>query len=236
MNIQQFTYEPARNVRAILNDKGEPLFLAKDVCQVLEITDTQQAVERLDEDEKLMRTVHVSGQNRQAWFVTESGLYSLIFTSRKPEAKAFKKWVTSVLLPTLRKTGKIELTDKNIRRNMLPEVQVQNARQVNNANFRQGGVQLVKNHNTEIEKAITGKAPSEWRAIGKQKGYPSKIYNSGKQVIRKERPADACCISTADDLVKEGYSLAQAIEIAKAFKSGFQKSIDYGIVPHELTA
>ena len=119
---------------------------------------------------------------------------------------------------------------------MLPEVQVQNARQVNNANFRQGGVQLVKHHNTEIEQAITGKAPSEWREIGKKKGYPSKIYNSGKQVIRQERPAEACCISTADDLVKEGYSLAQAIEIAKAFKSGFQKSLDYGIKPHELTA
>ena len=236
MNIQQFTYEPARNVRAILNDKGEPLFLAKDVCEVLDIDSSRDAVARLDDDQKLMSVVTTSGQNRQMTFVTESGLYELIFSSRKAEAKAFRKWVTSVLLPTLRKTGKIELTDKNIRRNMIPEVQVQNARQVNNVNFRQGGVQLVKNHNTEIEKAITGKAPSEWRAIGKQKGYPSKIYNSGKQVIRQERPADACCISTADDLVKEGYSLAQAIEIAKAFKGGFQKALDYGVTPHELTA
>lgn len=235
MNIQQFTYEPARNLRAILSDKGEPLFMAKDVCEVLGLENVGQALIRLDEEDKINITINDGNRgNPNKLFITESGLYNLIFTSTKPEAKAFKKWVTSVLLPTLRKTGKIDLSDKNIRRNMLPEVQVQNARQVNNANFRNGGVQLVKSHNTEIEKAITGKAPSEWRAIGKQKGYPSKIYNSGKQVIRKERPADACCISTADDLVQEGYSLSQALEVAKAFRMGFQKALDYGIKPYEL--
>lgn len=235
MNLQQFTYEPARNVRAILDDKGEPLFMAKDVCDVLGLENVSKALTRLDDEDKTSITISdVSMGTPVRWFVTESGLYNLIFTSTKPEAKVFKKWVTSVLLPTLRKTGKYDLTEKKIRRNMIPEVQVHNAKQVNNQNFRQGGVQLVKSHNTEVEKAITGKTPAQWREHGKQIGLPSKVYNSGKAVIREVAPAKACAISTADDLVKEGYSTPQAIRIAKAFENGFAEMLKIGITPYEL--
>lgn len=84
---------------------NNPLFIAADVCEFLGIADTSQAMERLDDDEKLMRVIYASGQKREMWVINESGLYSLIFKSRKPEARAFRKWVTSEVLPTIRKTG-----------------------------------------------------------------------------------------------------------------------------------
>jgi hypothetical protein len=80
-------------------------FIAKDVCQILELDDTSKAISRLDDDEKLIRTLFVSGQNRDIWTITESGLYSLIFTSRKSVARRFKKFITSVVIPEIRKTG-----------------------------------------------------------------------------------------------------------------------------------
>ena len=84
---------------------GEPWFAAKDVCNILGLSDVSMTVKRLDDDEKLTQTVFVSGQGREMWFINESGLYALIFQSRKPEAKTFRKWVTKEVLPNIRKHG-----------------------------------------------------------------------------------------------------------------------------------
>ena len=92
-------------VRTVLGEVGESWFVAADVCDALGLGDTSKACSRLDDDEKLIRTMFVSGQNREVLTVNESGLYSLILTSRKAEAKRFKKWVTSEVLPSIRKTG-----------------------------------------------------------------------------------------------------------------------------------
>lgn len=81
---------------------GEPWFVAADVCKVLEIQNVTQAMGRLDEDERAMLNI---GRQGEATVLNESGLYSLILGSRKPEAKTFKKWVTSEVLPSIRKTG-----------------------------------------------------------------------------------------------------------------------------------
>ena len=91
-------------VRSILID-GNPFFIARDICLNLDIEDTSKAVSRLDGDEKLTRTLFVSGQNRNVTLINESGLYSLVLTSRKDGAKKFKKWITSEVLPQIRKTG-----------------------------------------------------------------------------------------------------------------------------------
>lgn len=82
-----------------------PWFVAKDVCEVLELSDVNKAVSKLDEDEKLIRKLFVSGQNRDMIIVNESGLYTLIMRSNKPEARRFRKWVTSEVLPSIRATG-----------------------------------------------------------------------------------------------------------------------------------
>lgn len=101
--LQIFNFKQ-NEVRTLLIN-GDPFFVAKDVCEVLEINNTSQAVSKLETDEKLMYTLHISGQNRETWIVNESGLYELIFASRKPEAKLFKKWVKQEVLPSIRKHG-----------------------------------------------------------------------------------------------------------------------------------
>jgi prophage antirepressor-like protein len=93
-------------VRTLRDESGEPLFAAADVCKVLGITNTGDALSRLDSDEKRdIGSTDVTGRQQKIWFVTESGVYHLIFTSRKTEAERFRKWVTSEVLPAIRKTG-----------------------------------------------------------------------------------------------------------------------------------
>ena len=104
-----FTFNPSNQPVRVETIGGEPWFVAKDVCDALSIINITDTMNRLDDDEKLTSVVSNSGQGRQMWLVNESGLYNLIFQSRKPEAKAFRKWVTSEVLPTIRKTGRYEL-------------------------------------------------------------------------------------------------------------------------------
>ncbi len=108
-----FTFNPSNAPIRVQVINQNPYFVAKDICKALSLTDTGKTVERLDEDEKLMRTLFVSGQNRPIWLVNESGLYALIFQSRKQEAKAFRKWVTGEVLPSLRRTGTYAVHDND---------------------------------------------------------------------------------------------------------------------------
>lgn len=102
----------SHEVRTVIID-GEPWFVAKDVCDVLDIQNPSDALKSLDADERI--TLDNPEGNPRAGnpltfnAVSESGLYALIFKSRKPQAKAFRKWVTSEVLPQIRKTGKYEV-------------------------------------------------------------------------------------------------------------------------------
>jgi prophage antirepressor-like protein len=84
---------------------GEPWFIAADVCAMLDIKNVSDAVSTLDDDEKLVSVIPRSGQNRPTLLINESGLYNLIFRSKKPSAKEFRKWVTKEVIPAIRKTG-----------------------------------------------------------------------------------------------------------------------------------
>ena len=92
-------------VRARVDEQGNPWFVVKDVCTISEIEKYRDAIARLDEDERGSLLVDTLGGQQKMSAITESGLYSLIFKSRKPEARAFRKWVTAEVLPSLRKTG-----------------------------------------------------------------------------------------------------------------------------------
>ena len=92
------------DVRIILQN-DEPWFVAKDVCECLEISNSRQALSRLDTDEKTDVILNDGSQNRKMNIVNEYGLYSLVLSSRKPEAKEFKRWITHEVLPSLRKYG-----------------------------------------------------------------------------------------------------------------------------------
>ena len=100
MNLQTFDFRQTA-VRTFLQE-GEDWFVAKDVCDVLDISNPTVAVSRLEDDE---RSKFNLGRQGEALIVNEPGLYSLILTSRKPEAKAFKRWVTHEVLPAIRQTG-----------------------------------------------------------------------------------------------------------------------------------
>lgn len=106
--LKVFEYENKRPFR-IIDREGQPWFVLADVCRELDIANIGNAAARLDEDERSsIRNMDVTsaGGNPNLTIINESGLYSLILSSRKAEAKRFKKWVTSEVLPTIRKTGK----------------------------------------------------------------------------------------------------------------------------------
>ncbi|MBN6739141.1 hypothetical protein JKG47_01000 [Acidithiobacillus sp. MC6.1] len=106
-----FEYEGCK-IRVITDDAGEPWWVAVDVCRVLGLDNPTKALLRLDDDEKSQVIDPATLNNTQGTtinnllnIINESGLYSLILTSRKPEAKSFQRWITHEVLPTLRKTG-----------------------------------------------------------------------------------------------------------------------------------
>ena len=104
-NLQIFNNDQFGQIRTTVKD-GAPLFVAADVCRALEIQNHKDAIKRLDDDEKsgvVLTDPH--GRPQETNCVTESGLYSLVLGSRKPEAKAFKRWITHEVLPTIRQTG-----------------------------------------------------------------------------------------------------------------------------------
>ena len=109
--IQVFENSGLGSVRVVMQG-GEPWFVAKDVCECLELTNTAQTISYLDDDEKGITTNDTPGGKQEMSIISEAGLYSLILRSRKPEAKAFKRWVTHDILPSIRKTGGYSMAPK----------------------------------------------------------------------------------------------------------------------------
>lgn len=102
--LQVFNNEEFGQVRTVV--QGEDVwFVAKDICDVLEIKNHRTSISILDDDEKGVHSMDTLGGTQQLQTINESGLYSLVLRSRKPQAKAFKKWVTSEVLPSIRKHG-----------------------------------------------------------------------------------------------------------------------------------
>jgi len=91
-------------IRAIIDGKGNPWFIAKDVCDILGYSNpTQTLLDHLDDDEKAIVSIGLPGPGTN--IISESGLFTLIIRSNKKQARIFRKWVTSEVLPTIRKTG-----------------------------------------------------------------------------------------------------------------------------------
>ena len=111
--FQQFNFEGC-NIRTTVDTCGNPWFVAKDVCDLLEHSDVSMTVKRLEEDEKGTSIICTLGGDQSMTTINESGLYSLIVTSRKPEAKRFKKWVTAEVLPSIRKKGSYRVQPNSV--------------------------------------------------------------------------------------------------------------------------
>lgn len=100
--IVAFDFE-SHDVRVVIGQDGEPRFVAADLLSTLNLD--RKALERLDDDEKGVSSIHTPGGQQEMTVVNESGLFNLVLGSRKPEAKRFKRWVTHEVLPSIRKTG-----------------------------------------------------------------------------------------------------------------------------------
>ena len=109
-NLQIFNFEE-HEIRTLLID-GESYFILKDVCNVLDIGNTTNTQDRLDNDEKTTFD-SIKGLRKDTVFINESGLYSVILSSRKPNAKLFRKWVTNEVLPNILKNGGYLVTEDN---------------------------------------------------------------------------------------------------------------------------
>ncbi len=107
-HLQVFTSDQFGQIRTIEND-GQSWFVAADVCAALELANPTVTVSRLDKDEKAKFNLGLSGG--PAWCVNEPGLYSLVLACRKPQARAFKRWITHEVLPAIRKHGLYAISD-----------------------------------------------------------------------------------------------------------------------------
>lgn len=105
MNELTIFENPEFGQMRVINKNDEPWFVASDVCRALEISNNRDALNRLDADEKDVALTDTLGGQQQMSIVNEPGLYSLVLGSRKPEAKAFKRWITHEVIPSIRKTG-----------------------------------------------------------------------------------------------------------------------------------
>lgn len=115
VDIMPFCFE-SNEVRAVMI-QDEPWFVARDICWVLSLKNVTEALRGLDEDERKQLDTNIINSEvggRGTLVVNESGLYSLVFKSRKAAAKRFRKWVTSEVLPTIRKTGSYDLKEKKV--------------------------------------------------------------------------------------------------------------------------
>lgn len=94
------------DIRVMTDKQGEPWFVLKDICDALNIGNTSKVADRLDTDDlTLSKVIDNRGVHRETFLVSEAGLYEVVIRSDKPEAKAFRRWVTSEVLPSIRTHG-----------------------------------------------------------------------------------------------------------------------------------
>ena len=104
--IKIFKNEMFGEIRTLVNEKGETFFVGKDVAEALGYTNTPKAIrDHVDDDDKLTERFVLSGQARSVVIINESGLYAMVLSSKLPQAREFKRWVTAEVLPQIRQTG-----------------------------------------------------------------------------------------------------------------------------------
>lgn len=153
-NIVAYAYE-GRQFRTIDVD-GRPWFFAKEVCEILEIGNASQAASRLGGDEKDIISNDTPSGTQQMLIVNESGLYALIMSSRKPEAKKFRQWVTKEVLPSIRETGSYSLEQPKTKLEMIAEGFVQMVRLEREHNLLREDVDVLEEKHEALEVKVEG--------------------------------------------------------------------------------
>ena len=114
--VRIFNHEMFGEIRTMNNERGETFFVGKDVAEALGYAKPQNAIAKhVDDEDKSTASIQGTAYETRAIVINESGLYALILSSKLPQAKAFKRWVTSDVLPAIRKTGRYELTSTELK-------------------------------------------------------------------------------------------------------------------------
>lgn len=217
MNDLKIFENPQFGEIRVIERGGEPWFVAADVCRALELGEVHVAMRRLDDDEKGRCSVPTPGGEQEMSIINEPGLYSLVLGSRKPEAKAFKRWITHEVIPSIRKTGSYTFdgTSKELQaifmldsRTMKHEQRITAleesmvidysqqrtlASQVNTVVINAlGGVDAPAYH----DKNVRGRTYSEcnrdiqkWFRVNSRNNIPRKRFDEAVEYIQKWRPS-----------------------------------------------
>ncbi|MCA9936079.1 MAG: hypothetical protein KC415_19235 [Anaerolineales bacterium] len=232
--VVPFLFETQTPVRVIMID-GNPWFFAQDVAQVLGYSATGAMNKLIDEEDRCFQTFQNGTTYIKQSLINESGLYQAIFSSTLPDAKKFKKWVTSEVLPTIRKTGSYSLSGMaSLSSHTVRANQLANSKAVNRHHIELGGRQAVIAYNQKNCILQSGKTPAEWKLIGKQEGMTSRQRESAKNVLRIKAPQVACGMSLADELVNGSVAQDDAISVGKDAQPIFQRILALGFTPPEL--
>lgn len=225
------------DLRSFMDINGDTWWAATDVCDVLEIRNSRQALSKLDDDEKqildrkeienyVTNNDTVFKQVPSLTFINESGLYSLILRSRKKEAKIFKKWITSEVLPSIRGTGRYDIAEaqmEKLTKHGNRDKQIDMSKEAARHYLPRYGRQGITKYHSWTCKGFTGKKPGELKAEAKALKLPSVMRNSGRECIRSFWPGTAACVSFQDELVvKDGYDPKDAHDAARLLEPFFE--------------
>jgi len=142
-SVVTFNFES--NMIRTITQNNEPWFVLADICKVLDLSTASKVADRLDNDEKGVSLIHTLGGKQKMTVVSESGLYAVIMRSDKPQAKTFRKWVTSEVLPTIRKTGGYINNEDTFINTYLPNADEQTKIMI------RSNLETIRNLNSKIE-------------------------------------------------------------------------------------
>jgi prophage antirepressor-like protein len=234
-NIRLFEYKGKR-IRTDDID-GVVWFVAKDVCEALEISWSGSTLGSIKPDwQRMIKLITPRGE-QELKAISEPALYKLAFRSNKAEAERFTDWVAEEVLPQIRKTGRYEAEPQGLvsfDRHAQRDVQIAMSKKVNAYQYYRGGKKEIMRYNIDNCKAHTGKHTKTVRNEGKAAGLKSKERNSAKEVIRHLQPALACCMSLADNLTEQGHDEVKVFKVTPKAQEVFEGIIALGAMPPEL--
>jgi anti-repressor protein len=254
MQIDKFQKQEFGSLTTITSEKtGIVMFVGKEIAKNWGHTNLTQSMSRiLNKDEykkinlkkypdfkkQLLNNNLLSSSNASfITLLTESGMYKLALASNLDKAKPFRDWITSEVLPSIRKHGYYSIANQSNAILMHTNVSIQksNSKDINSKNYIEKGLESVIEYNRDSCLLHTGKTTHEIKELGKQKGLKTIERNSAKEVLRHIKPELACAMSFTDSLVKQGFDLKTVSELSlKSAVPLFQGMIELGVNPKEL--
>jgi prophage antirepressor-like protein len=233
--IQLFEYHH-KQVRTVVVD-GLVWFVARDVCDVLDITWSGATLASIKPEWQRMLKFNTPRGEQELKVISEAAVYKLAFRSNKPEADRFTNWVAEEVLPQIRKTGRYETEPIGlvpVNRHTERDVQIAMSKKVNAYQYYRGGRKEIMRYNIQNCITHTGKHPKTVKQEGKAAGLKSRQRSSAKEVTRHTRQALACCMSLADNLTAQGHDETKVFKLTPTAETLFQGIIALGAMPPEL--